>query len=206
MIIYMDLDGTIIDSSYRHIAVLKDVLDDNGLHFDITDYLDCKRNGVSTYTYLISNLKISSDIAKIIARNWIDTIEANQYLDLDILYPDSIPFLKYVAEKDYEIHYVTARNNKKGLYDELSRLGIDKYATRIIAVDTVDSISNKKKSIDFAHCFAIIGDTEVDYEVAVSSDVNYYILNRGFRSKGYWDARHIKSYDDLDCIAKNIFN
>lgn len=50
----------------------------------------------------------------------------------------------------------------------------------------------------------IVGDTEVDYNAAVNSGNEFYVLNSGFRSKLFWDNKNITSYNRLDEILEMI--
>ena len=50
----------------------------------------------------------------------------------------------------------------------------------------------------------MVGDTEVDYETGKTLKIRTYPLNRGFRSKNFWMAREIQSYDDLMSVQKAI--
>ena len=44
------------------------------------------------------------------------------------------------------------------------------------------------------------GDTEIDLAAAKEAHCGFYMLNRGFRNKAYWDRQGITSYEDLGCL------
>ena len=123
----------------------------------------------------------------------------------DIVYGDVFTFLKYAKSSNYDLVYLTARSNKKALLNQLKQLQLDKYATDVIIVDPYRASKEKTSVLQQSSAFAFIGDTEADYEAAINSFTPFYALNRGFRSKTYWDSKGISSYDSLTQLVNNNF-
>lgn len=204
MIYVLDLDGTVIDSSARHGALLKSILDSKNISypddFEI-DYLKYKRNGNSTFNYLTEVLKCDYTISKKISKEWVEHIEDWEWIVMDELYKDSIPFLNLISNNGV-VYFLSSRKSKRILKQELECLEIIKYANRVYVVCPSEGYEGKTRIIKellkkHNDGILLFGDTEIDYKTAINTGIKKYILNRGFRSKEYWDMQGIKSYSSL---------
>ena len=163
-----------------------------------------KRNGGNTFGYLTTKLCMPEEFAYKIAEEWIEKIEDyNLIMDYDILYADSIYTLERV-KKNNHIFFLTSRINAKNLLSELKLLKIIDYAEDI---KICNPLKAKEIKTQFIHSLSstneniiMIGDTEVDYSAAKACECMYYILNRGFRSKDFWEKSGVLSYPDLSCV------
>lgn len=194
-----DLDGTLIDSSARHWMLMVELLHqygfDTGEEF-ADEFMRYKRRGNSGYRYLTDVLKISQQCAEEISSEWVKHIEDEKWLIFDTLYDDTIPTLKKIEGR---ILFLTIRNNKESLMSELKARGIAIYPIKVLSTgqdkaEILKMISDEK---------IMVGDTEIDYRAAVESDCPYYMLNRGFRSKEYWDKQGVASFDGLRYLLKD---
>lgn len=207
MTIFCDLDGTLIDSSVRHIVLLKDLLSAyfSVVPFSVEDYLDRKTDGINTKTYLFEK-GIDRVTAQMIAAAWAEHIEDDNYLETDTLYSDALPFLRAQKSSNRRVVFVSARKNETALQDTLERLQILKFADQLIIVSPSHAAQNKELQIKpiarLGDCF--IGDTEVDIECATAVGLQGFALNRGFRSKAYWDRCKTVSYSNLSQICEQI--
>ncbi len=199
--IFLDLDGTLIDSSARHILLLKDILLHEGLKaICVDDYLECKRNGQSTKAYLVSQQGFSEERASYIAEKWVNHIEDSDYLKYDRLYEDVFPFLNRI--KGNTIIYLSARKNRAYLDKYLIDNLLDTYCLKTIVVSPANSKIEKKRQIELINKddVIVVGDTEADY----FDDIKCFMLNRGFRSKHFWDKKGVHSYSSLMEIVNYI--
>lgn len=211
MIFVLDLDGTIIDSSQRHWFLLKALLKKNNIPIPANieqDYIEFKRKGNSTKKYL-NLLGLSDELASSISKEWIENIENSKLTSIDVLYEDSMVFLEKLYEKYHKIFYLSNRKSKNNLLDTLNNLNIIKFAYDIIVTAPE---SGYKQKLDFLHNLkeqsneniVMIGDTEVDYKAACEADIYYYLLNRGFRNREFWNSYNVKSYDSLIDIWEEL--
>lgn len=187
-----DLDGTLIDSSKRHYVLMKRLLVKEGIEIVSNfskEFLGFKSDGHTGIEYLTNVLGLPKNKAKSIQDEWVDHIEDDSLLELDILYQDALPVLSKINE---EILFLTVRENKEGLETELGRLGLSKYNTEIIRHG--ESKATVLKRLD--ECI-MIGDTEIDYQASIDKGCKSFILNRGFRSKKYWDSKNVLSHSSL---------
>lgn len=208
--IVFDFDGTLLNSSLRHSAVLKDCLSAYGYSFSRErEYLQFKFDGLSTFKYLQMS-GIPDDICKIVTHNWIEKIETKEYLSLDRLYDDSIAVLTECSKNSIELFLISSRSNEKNLLSQLSEMNLNSFFIKIFCVPTKHAMEKKAEIISIIEPDLVVGDTEVDYGAAVQAKVPYYILNRGFRSKTYWDNLNVQSheslYDLLTIIRENRGN
>lgn len=207
MIFVLDLDGTLIDSSRRHYVLMEKLINEYcpECDFNSADFMAYKGLGNSGKDYLTKVLKLDKDIADSIMKKWGESIESEEYVDTDELYPDTIRFLDTLKLKGYEIIFLSARKNRAVTIKELDRLGIKGYADSIHVVSPFRATEEKLEVIqaymDFGKEVIIVGDTENEYDTAYNAGINYFVLNRGFRSKEYWDSRDVITLDDLDRLS-----
>lgn len=205
MIYIFDLDGTLIDSSRRHIELLKRIIYKNNIdvsYYGFLDrYLEYKAKGHNTVSFLEKYFDLSNEQAGIITEEWIKHIEDEELLSDDVLYPDTIDVLERITG-DNIIFFVSSRRNKEHAVKECKRFEIDRYAKKIFITDPEKGIKSKVDIFnyilrEYGNELIVVGDTEVDYLAADSLNLKYYILNRGFRNKYFWDQKGVVSFPDL---------
>lgn len=205
--IFLDLDGTLLDSRERHIVVLENALKECNIYdIDLSSYMSYKANGNRTIDFLKKKLELNSEVSEKIADIWRFTIEEEKYLERDVLYEDSVPFLKLIKERGYKTIIVSARKNREYIIKKIKTSAIDCLIDDIIIVSPFNATNEKfmafiRSKDENSVC---IGDTEVDYEAGKKAEILTFMLNRGFRSKEYWDKKNIQSYCDLFEIAKYL--
>ncbi|MBR1470453.1 MAG: HAD family hydrolase [Lachnospiraceae bacterium] len=211
MICLLDLDGTLIDSAERHAALMLFLLQERygePKGFDRETYMRYKADGHSGKQYLTQVLGLEEAQAAALQKRWTAQIEAEQYLQKDVLYPDAIPFLQWLEACGYQTVYLTARQDAEALHRELGRLGISRYAAQVIVADPADAakekISAAKELRKEDAQMWIVGDTENEFRMARALDVPAWLLYRGFRSRRYWEEKKIESYADLDAVRRDM--
>lgn len=204
MIYIFDLDGTIINSSDRHLILLNRLFDKYGLS-DLSDktsqYLNYKADGYSTKQYLSQVLNIDDERISIINSEWISHIEDSDLLEYDYLYADAKLILEELS-KNSIIYFVTSRKNTQNTINELNKFDIIQYAEHIYITNPKNGFEGK--SVIFQKIKGkndektiVVGDTEIDYQAAKQNNLDSYLLNRGFRSKKFWDKLKIQTHSDL---------
>lgn len=180
--IAFDFDGTLLDSRKRHIVVLDDILKQFDINLDTTDLIDFKRNNKNNVDYLISK-GINENLAKEIQAKWIENIEKEEYLALDVLYPEIIEILEKHS-KDNDLILVTARNNKKGLQNQIDKFNLRKYFKEIYVVNSGKNTSELKAEIlKSENVTKFFGDTLSDKKAADVAGVEFIHFDNGFHSK-----------------------
>lgn len=210
MIICLDIDGTLIDSTKRHCVLLETLLHKSGIlppNDDRHKYLDYKREGNSTRDYCKNVLHLTDALSAYISNEWIAEIELPFYLNMDILYPDTIRFLEYLKNTQHTVVYLTARTNDIMFVRELTKLGIFEYAADIFVVDPNETLINKLKIVKrfmIENDVCMVGDTEIEAKISQLLNIKSFILNRGFRSKNFLERHGFFSYNSLDDILSLI--
>ncbi|MBQ0067169.1 MAG: HAD family hydrolase [Phascolarctobacterium sp.] len=208
MIYLFDVDGTLIDSSKRHTILLSNLLykeDADNKRFVLSDYLEYKSNGFGTYDYLTYILHYDVEYAKNISQEWVKHIEDELLIQYDCLYSDTITTLEKL--KNNKIFYVSGRQNEKLLFAELERFNLLKYACKVVVTNPSLGAKDKIEKIKLLNLHGkqiVVGDTEADYDTAKCLGIDYYILNRGFRNKDFWDKREVASHKDLSEILVDL--
>lgn len=205
MIYIFDIDGTLVNSKLRHSVLLKDILIEYGKKIPVNfedDYIKSKCGGLSTKNYLSTKLGFDDGLSQKIATEWVEKIENEEYLMLDELYDDCVPTLERLF-KNNKIYFLSSRSQPLLLKQELIHFDIMKYADKLLISIPGEGASGKAKYIkklkdeNADEEILVIGDTEIDYKAAISANVRYYILNRGFRNCDYWNNCNVQSYDSL---------
>lgn len=196
---------------------------EENLQFPSAAYMKYKADGRSGRQFLMDELKLDEKAAAKIMKQWTEQIELPEMLCLDELYEDSLTFLEKIRTPENQIIYLTARQNKELVIKQLEELKLNDYANEVIVVDPSHAKQQKTEEVRKLHkkyeddlkadrlCNdskktdpIIIGDTENEYELAKELELPAYILNRGFRSREYWQARSVKSYVSLSEILEEL--
>ena len=95
--------------------------------------------------------------------------------------------------------YVSARRNKQGVVEWLKDRKIDRFAEDIFIVDSINATKEKLKVLlpRIKQDDCLVGDTEVEWETGKKLGIETIILNRGFRSKSFWNDKQVHSYESI---------
>jgi len=204
MTIFCDLDGTLIDSTKRHIILLQNLLYRYHIELNLDDYFSYKFDGNSTKSFLLK-AHLPHPLVGQISAEWQQHIEDEEYLSMDTIYPDVLPFLQSQSVQN-DIVYVSARKNQQATMVALESYGLVGFAKKIYIVDPANAAQEKIRAIKSMATMwdYFVGDTEVDLECAQHLGITGLVLNRGFRSKAYWDKRRMFSFDNLYTLQAEI--
>lgn len=207
--IVFDLDGTLLNSTARHMEVLRRVCRELGFTLSeeqLAGYLPVKREGLSTRRYLTEYCGFSQESAEICSKQWVKWIESPEALAEDVLYPDVLELLQKIGECPvFSSVLITARSEKELLMKQLQCLGILDAFAGVHCVSPSDAAQGKAKAAcGYSEMVLWVGDTEVDWSAAQSLEVPFYPLDRGFRSSGFWKQKGLESASDLSQICSKL--
>jgi phosphoglycolate phosphatase-like HAD superfamily hydrolase len=202
-VIFIDLDGPILDGKQRHWKCYRDIITEGGgVPIDIETYWNLKRSKIKKDAIL--EMSLYKRAHKDFYNAWLSKIELPEYLELDVLKP-------FIAEtlQNWNIHYnvtlVTLRQNETGLLVQLRNKKIAHLFSEIICCDyrNVDSKYNKIKHVTFDNAI-VVGATEEDEKTAALLVVPFCFIENGLRKKEFITADYtVKEAYMLD--ANSIF-
>ena len=178
MTVYCDVDGTLLDSSARHTRLLQDLLQQDGCLWpeNAPDYLTYKADGHST-------------------RAWLETAGFS---------PEQAAGL--AARWQAQIVLISARQNPEALRKTLADCGLLPLVEELLVVPPRHAAGEKaarlRPRIRPGDC--MVGDTEADLRAAQQLGIPCYLLNRGFRSRRYWQQQGLHAWDDLPAVLRAI--
>lgn len=209
MTLYCDVDGTLLDSSARHEKLLRDLLATRGLLWPAAapDYLRYKADGHSTKAWLML-AGFAPETCAELADAWRTGIEQPEYLALDTVYPDTLPFLQAMRAAGRDVVLISARQNADALRQTLARCGILPLTAELLVVPPVQADRRKAELLRprIAPGDVMLGDTEVDKSCAELLGLPWIVLDRGFRSTVYWQAHGVQPARDLHEAARRLQN
>ena len=181
MNIYLDLDGTLIDSKQRLYKLFQHLVVDSDLTFFA--YWELKRNKVNHKTILTSKYNYTQDQYDDFHQKWMTEIELTKWLDLDTPFEGVVNFLAELA-RNHRLHIVTSRQNKKNTLLQIKHFSWKNYITSILITEQkytkLDLIRNSIL-VDAEDWF--IGDTGKDIETGKKLGVKTAAVLTGFLNK-----------------------
>lgn len=207
MTVYCDVDGTLLDSNARHVTLLRDLLQQKGYEWPVAapDYMAYKADGHNTRSWL-KLAGFSQEEACDLAGQWQAQIETPFYLNLDKPYPDAVPFLQELKRLHMRVVLISARKNAEMLRAMLQDLGVLPLVDELLVVSPLHAAEEKAARLQpsVVPGDIMVGDTEADFLAAQQLGIPCYLLNRGFRSEGYWQQQGVASFHDLPEVLKAI--
>jgi len=195
-VVAFDFDGTLLDSRKRHQVVMDDVLKEYDMELDTSDLIEFKSYGKNNVDYLISK-GVDEIFAKEIQKKWIEYIEKEEYLNIDELYSNAIHILNHYAQ-DNDLVLITARNNEKGLYNQIDKFDLRKYFRGIYVVNSCKNVSAYKAQIlNKENASKFLGDTLSDKIAADIAKVEFEHFDCGFHNKeviGEYNGKNFNSF------------
>jgi len=188
--IYLDFDGTIIDSSARLYEVYKSIMSEFGYpYLAKQEYWDLKKER-QPYAVILGKTQ-AQELASEYMKRFLTRIESMDFLKFDRLLEGAWQTLS-ALKKEHRLLLVTLRRSKHNLYRELKELKIFDFFAGIfddfregpnsweIAASSVknDAQFNKENSI-------IVGDTEDTVLAARDLEIPGFVVLSGIRSKSF---------------------
>lgn len=199
--VFFDLDGTLLDVSERNYRVYCEVTEQfHGTPLAKDEYWELKRKKAK-WPELLPFSKLDPSIEAEFLKVFIAKIEDPKYLELDILYPDTLNVLQEVSSK-CECRLVSLRRNEANLLEELDRLKIKDAFVEILSGHSESDGYDKKidliKSRLGSDKGVIIGDTEADIITGKNLGLTTIAVLSGIRDQKFLEAL------DPDYLLDNV--
>jgi phosphoglycolate phosphatase-like HAD superfamily hydrolase len=185
----VDLDGTLIDyrnRAYRTFCIVAGV--EVAKNYNFMAFVAARLSGLTNYEIYNSLNPAPIDVLSFDSQI-VDTIESRELLELDVLYPDVIPWLTEISAISNLI-ICTSRKNRSNLEWQLSRLGL----SRINYLRVPDSMEKgrevklllKNLNVEPSR-IRFVGDTSHDMLSGNSIGADLYFVERGLNSRNTLD-------------------
>ena len=190
-IIYLDLDGTLLDVQERYCRLHADIARELGRQpLPQARFWALKRQGAPLET-LLSGWEEPAREAY--SRRWLADIEAPSYTRLDRLIPAAREALTTLAQR-FRLVLVTLRRDGGGLRQQLQRLGIDGFfAGLVAAADRPTGAYSKAELLRLSGAAnggraIVVGDSEADVQAARELGLAVVCVLTGIRDRPFLEA------------------
>ena len=178
--IFLDFDGTLIDSRLRQYELFKELVPECKLTFDC--YWDIKRQRVSQSQLLSSHFNYSEAEITRVRWLWAERIEEPERLLLDVPF-DGIDEMLHMLVKQHNLFLVTARQRADLVGGQIMRYGWhDLFSSLLVTEQRMKKSELIQNNITYSADDVIVGDTGEDIIEGKSlgirtAAVDYGILN-----------------------------
>ena len=191
LIIFCDLDGTLLDVSPRHYKVYCETVEQfGGKALDKNAYWDLKR-AKAKWPMLLEKSRLADTPVNDFLKPFIEKIEDPDYLKADKLFPGSLEALELLHISG-DVVLVSLRRNRHALLQQLGWLGIDNYFKTILTGHSEsDGYDEKIKLISMVlgdRKGVIIGDTEADVITGKTLGLTTVAVTSGIRNQEFLQA------------------
>ena len=181
MNVFLDFDGTLIDSRLRLYKLFQDLVPKSNLNY--RKYWELKRNKINHKEILTSIFNYSEREFSQFEEIWMNKIEQEEYLDLDKPFVNTTNFLIEFANS-HNLYLVTARQSESNVINQIFKFGWQKIFTKVL-------VSSKKKekhtlirnNVSFKSEDWIIGDTGEDIKTGKLLEINTAAVLSGVLNK-----------------------
>jgi len=197
-VLFLDLDGTILDVARRHYATYVDVLglaEIGGVPIPEREYWGLRREG-KTWEEIVKRSRLFPPKYKTYAERFDERLETPEMLELDVLRTGVETFLGKMYTKT-PIVLLTLRKDAEALESQLASLGIRKYFVTVLSGSP--KIDRRRRDPDArwkhkAHLVRarykilpteslLIGDTETDVKCGRDLGFEVMLVEGGHRKK-----------------------
>jgi phosphoglycolate phosphatase len=196
--LFIDLDGTLIDSKLRLYRLFQYLVIDSEMSYE--EYWELKRNKIDHKEILKSKFNYTYDQYISFQNKWMTEIELKKWLDLDVPFIGVTRFLEEMSKKN-SLYIVTARQSSKNTLDQLNFFNWGNYFTSIFITEQKHSKVNLvRNNISVTSEDWFIGDTGKDIETGKKLGIKTAAVLSGFLNEKQL------IYYKPDIIIDNIIN
>lgn len=197
--IFLDFDGTLIDSRERLYTLFQELAPQSKLSFD--EYWDIKRTRVDQQKLLRKNFLYTEDQIANFKEQWRSKVEEAQRLMQDKPLAGVSEFLTRLNREGYHLHLVTARKNAELVEMQLKRFDWRQYFNHVLVSCQSESKENLvRRTVCFTPDDIFVGDTGEDVQTAKALGIKSIAVTSGILS-----AEVLKDYTP-DFICESLVN
>jgi carbamoyl-phosphate synthase large subunit len=192
--IFFDLDGPILDVSFRHYQVYRDILEEaNKPAVSFDQYWQDKR-ARRPHSVIVSETAGTDFYTKTFKQEWFDRIERDKYLSLDRVWPWVTDVLAELY-RNHELYLITVRSYPHQLKKQLDRLNLARWFRAVLCRPARKNAGQEKLRVirenleTLPQQAIIVGDTEADIECGKELGFVTVGVLCGIRNKEYLQAK-----------------
>lgn len=188
--IYIDFDGTIIDSSARMYEVYKSIMIELGLQYlSKAEYWNLKKER-QPYNVVL-RLTTDKDVTGEYMQRFLEKVESPYFLKFNQLIPGALKSLSELKRAN-RLVLVTLRRSKENLYQELKNLNIfglfdnifDDFKEGAISWEVTAALVRKDIRFNKDNSI-IVGDTEDTILAGSNLSIPSFLVLSGIRSENF---------------------
>lgn len=182
MNLFLDLDGTLLDSKLRMYKLFDALVSESKLKYE--DYWERKFQGLTHSSILREEFGFSNERLVCFETKWMSVIESEEYLEYDSLINGVVEWLNKMASS-YSLYLVTARQSLLGVERQLYKYSILNFFDQILVTEQkktkVELIQKSQIKLNQTDWF--IGDTGYDVLTGKSLGIKSLSVLSGFMTK-----------------------
>lgn len=191
--LFFDLDGPLLDVSYRHYQVYCDILQHAGYGVvSYEQYWSDKRDRIP-HRKIVARTADENFYNSTFKKQWLEHIETDAYLELDRLWPWTIEVVAQLYP-EHHLYLLTVRSFPEQLTKQLERLGLTQWFQEILCKPARENAGREKIHAIRRHFSSvpspaiIIGDTEADMECGSELQFTTIGVTGGIRNRQQLEA------------------
>lgn len=194
--IYLDFDGTLINSQGRLYRLFKELCPECDLTED--EYNEIKRSRVSQKKLLQDRYGYTDEQVAVFHQNWMERVEEKDRIESDFPYAGVTEALEKLS-KNNDLYLVTNRQRKDLVRCQIEKLGWVKFFKHLLITEGKTSKAKLIRSATLPlPCDVLIGDTGDDIKCAKELGVHSIAVAWGILNKD------VLSEYDPDFIVERI--
>jgi len=180
-LIFLDFDGTLIDSRQRLYTLFCELVPENT--FSFKEYWQIKRGRINQRDLLRHYFHYSDAQVDVFRRKWMEKIEEPERLAMDVPFEGITKFLLHAAQ-DVFIYLITARQYPMRVVTQIQQFGWQDYFTDILVTSQRQSKSALiRAETDYTHDDMLVGDTGEDIIAGKELGVTTVAVTTGILSE-----------------------
>ena len=197
MNIFIDLDGTLLDSRRRLHRLFCDLVQDERLSEE--EYWKLKRTPRSHGYLLEQRFGWSPERIDEFSREWLERIESDDYLRLDVPYGFARIALERLA-REARLYLLTSRQLEQQVRGQLERTGLLELFADVIVTGRARTKAQalREFGVPLHSDDVLVGDTSEDIAAARELNIRAVCVANGFR-----EASYLATYEP-DCIYADL--
>lgn len=178
--VFIDLDGTLLDSSDRLHRLFADLVPNSALTKE--QYWKLKRAKVGHAQILSQFFNYSSEQIQCFETAWLNQIELDSYLQFDKLHDGVLENLQKLSQQNI-LFLLTSRQSRSGVCQQLQKFSVDQYFQEILVTEQKLEKKELIKSVNFGTNDWVVGDTGHDILTGKQLNMHTAAICNGFMSR-----------------------